>query len=106
MGLQGLQPHVSVTSSTIFAFHKLSLKMYLAAITIYAYAVKGISALQMGRDLDVQYKTAFVLTHKIRESLMEQREASPLSGAVHMDGAYVNVICARRTKRKIELIGA
>ncbi len=46
----------SVTSGTIFAFHKLSLKMYLAAIAIYTNAVKGISALQMGRDLDVQYK--------------------------------------------------
>jgi len=52
--------------------------------------VKGISALQMGRDLDVQYKTAFVLTHKIRESLIEQRDAEPLSGEIHMDGAYVN----------------
>jgi len=80
----------SVTSGTIFAFHKLPLKMYLAAIAIYTNAVKGISALQMGRDLDVQYKTAFVLTHKIRESLMEQRDESPLAGEIHMDGAYVN----------------
>ena len=80
----------SVTSGTIFAFHKLSLKMHLAAIAIYTNAVKGISALQMGRDLDVQYKTAFVLTHKIRESLMAQRDASPLAGEIHMDGAYVN----------------
>ncbi len=80
----------SVTSGTIFAFHKLPLKMYLAAIAIYTNAVKGISALQMGRDLDVQYKTAFVLTHKIRESLMEQRDVTQLSGEIHMDGAYVN----------------
>lgn len=43
----------------------------------------------MGRDLGVQYTTAFVLTHKIRESLMEQRDTSALSGEVHMDGAYV-----------------
>jgi hypothetical protein len=64
--------------------------MYLAAIAIYTNAVKGISALQMGRGLDVQYKTAFVLCHKIRESLMEQRDASQLSGEVHMDSAYVN----------------
>ncbi|MFZ6800381.1 IS1595 family transposase [Undibacterium sp. Di24W] len=80
----------SVTSGTIFAFHKLPLKMYLAAIAIYTNAAKGISALQMGRDLDLQYKTAFVLCHKIRESLMERRDMSPLSGEVHVDGAYVN----------------
>lgn len=51
----------SVTSGTIFASHKLPLKVYLAAIAIYCNAVKGLSALQLARDLDVQYKTAFVL---------------------------------------------
>jgi transposase-like protein len=80
----------SVTSGTIFAFHKLPLKVYLAAIAIYTNAVKGISALQLSRDLGIQYKTAFVLAHKIRESLMEQRDDAPLSDEVHMDGAYVN----------------
>ena len=64
--------------------------MYLSAIAVYTNAVKGISALQLGRDLGVQYKTAFVLAHKIRESLMAQRDETPLSGEVHMDGAYVN----------------
>ncbi|MCA3020181.1 MAG: IS1595 family transposase [Rhodocyclaceae bacterium] len=80
----------SVTSGTVFAFHKLPLKVYLAAIAIYTNAVKGISALQLGRDLGVQYKTAFVLAHKIRECLMEQRDEAPLSGEVQIDGAYVN----------------
>jgi transposase-like protein len=80
----------SVTSGTIFAFHKLPLRVYLAAIAIYTNAVKGISALQLSRDLGVQYKTAFVLAHKIRESLMEQRNDEALSGEIHMDGAYVN----------------
>ena len=80
----------SVTSGTIFANHKLPLRVYLAAIAIFTNAVKGISACQLSRDLGVQYKTAFVLAHKIRESLMEQRDMSELSGVVHMDGAYVN----------------
>jgi hypothetical protein len=38
--------------------------------TGYTNEVKGQSALQLGWDLDVQYKTAFVLMHKMRESLM------------------------------------
>lgn len=80
----------SVTSGTIFAFHKLSLKVYLAAIALYSNAVKGVSALQMSRDLGVQYKTAFVLAHKIRESLIEQRVLDKLDGEIHVDGAYVN----------------
>lgn len=89
----------SVTSGTIFANHKLSLKTYLAAIALYANAVKGISALQLSRDLDVQYKTAFVLAHKIRESLMEHRDESALAGEVHMDGAYVNGYIRPKNKK-------
>ena len=93
----------SVTSGTIFAFHKLPLRMYLTAIAIFANAVKGISALQLGRDLGVQYKTAFILAHKIRESLIEQRETEPLSGEVHIDGAYVNGH-VRPKNRKVERV--
>ena len=90
----------SVTSGTIFANHKLSLKTSLAAIALFANAVKGISALQLSRDMDVQYKTAFVLAHKIRESLMEQRNVEPLSGEVHMDGAYVNGYIRPQNKKE------
>lgn len=89
----------SVTSGTIFAFHKLPLRVYLAAIAIYTNAVKGISALQLGRDLGVQYKTAFVLAHKIRESLMEHRDESQLSGEIHMDGCYVNGTIRPKNKK-------
>jgi transposase-like protein len=79
----------SVTSGTIFAHHKLPLRVYLGAVALYTNAAKGLSALQMCRDLGVQYKTAFVLMHKLRESLIVQREETPLCGEVEMDGGYV-----------------
>ena len=44
-------------------------KIYLRAIALFTNAVKSISALQFSRDLDVQYKIAWVLSHKIREAL-------------------------------------
>lgn len=90
----------SVTSGTIFAHHKLGLKVYLEAIAIFANAAKGISALQLSRDLDVQYKTAYVLAHKIRESLIEHRDESTMTGEVHMDGAYVNGYVRPRNKKE------
>jgi transposase-like protein len=85
----GCQEDFSVTSGTIFAFHKLPLRLYLAAVILFANAVKGISALQLGRDLGVSHKTAYVLLHKIRESLLVDREESALQGEIHVDGAYV-----------------
>lgn len=79
----------SVTSGTIFASHKKSLKIYLIAIALFTNAVKSISALQLSRDLDVQYKTAWVLSHKIRESLFLNQDDEKLSGVCEVDGVYV-----------------
>src|SRR6185503_10054490 len=59
----------SVTSGTIFASRKMSFTDLLGAICIFVNAVKGLSACQLSRDLDCQYKSAFVLLHKLRESL-------------------------------------
>ncbi len=82
------QYQFSVTSGTIFANRKLAIRDYLAATAIFVNAVKGISALQLGRDLDVQYKTAFVLAHKLREAIGKEQSAGQLSGVVEIDGAY------------------
>jgi len=79
----------SVTSGTLFASHKKSLKVYLIAIALFTNAVKSISALQLSRDLDIQYKTAWVLSHKIRESLFLNQDESKLSGVCEVDGVYV-----------------
>ncbi len=59
----------SVTSGTLFAHHKMPLRNYLAAIAIFVNEVKGKSALALSRDLDCQYKTAYVLAQKLREAM-------------------------------------
>ena len=78
----------SVTSGTIFASRKLSFTDLLAAIVIFVNGAKGVSSLQVSRDLDVQYKTAFVLSHKLREALARESQAADLGGVVEVDGAY------------------
>lgn len=78
----------SVTSGTIFASRKLPVRDYLLAIAIFVNGAKGHSALQLSRDLDVQYKTAFVLAHKIREALAAEIDDMKASGTVEIDGAY------------------
>lgn len=78
----------SVTSGTIFACRKLTFVDLLAAICLFVNAAKGVSALQLSRDLDVQYKTAFVLAHKLREALAAETAKLKLGGAVEVDGAY------------------
>jgi transposase-like protein len=79
----------SVTSGTIFASRKLPIRDYLAAIAIFVNGAKGHSALQLSRDLDCQYKSAYVMAHKIREAMADQQTAiSEVGGSVEIDGAY------------------
>ena len=89
----------SVTSGTLFAHHKLPLRVDAAAALLFANAVKGLSALQLARDLGVPHKTAYVLLHKLRESL-QPLASVPLEGDVHIDGGYVGG--ARRPENRKE----
>ena len=60
----------------------------LMAIAIFANAAKGTSALQLCRDLDVSYKTAFVLAHKLREAMATDQAKYQPKGEIEVDGAY------------------
>ena len=79
----------SVTARTIFQDRKRPIRDYLLAIAIFVNGAKGHSALQLSRDLDVQYRTAFVLAHKIRESMAAETANAVLSGTVEIDGCYL-----------------
>ena len=78
----------SVTSGTIFASRKMSYRDLLAAMAIFVNGAKGYSALQLSRDLECQYKTAFVLAHKLREIMSDTQDGTQASGKVEIDGGY------------------
>ena len=81
----------SVTSGTLFHAHKLPLKSYLLAIAIFCNEVKGKSMLAMSRDLGVQYKTSFVLAHKMREAMASELRGVNVGGEgrkAEIDGGY------------------
>ncbi|MBO9498921.1 MAG: IS1595 family transposase [Novosphingobium sp.] len=84
----GCHHQFSVTSGTIFASRKMSFGDLLAAIAIFVNGAKGVAALQLSRDLDCQYKTAFVLTHKLREAMAQEQASLQLNGIVEIDGGY------------------
>jgi transposase-like protein len=78
----------SLTSGTVFHSRKIRIRDILGAIAIFTNGAKGYSALQLSRDLGCDYKTAFVLLHKLRESIKLAREEGALQGDVELDGAY------------------
>jgi transposase-like protein len=81
----------SVTSGTLFAFHKMPLRAYLMAVAIFCNEVKGKSMLALSRDLGTQYKTAFVLAHKMREAMACEVRQTAVGGEgkrAEVDGGY------------------
>src|SRR5712671_5613624 len=61
------------------------------AIALFCNEVKGKSMLAFSRDLDVQFKTAFVLAHKLREAMASSTKALRVGGEgreAEIDGAY------------------
>jgi len=78
----------SVTSGTIFHDSHLALPKWFVAIYLMVESKKGISANQMSRTLNVSYKTAWYLCHRIRNAMMEQ---SPelLNNIVEVDETWV-----------------
>jgi len=85
------QKDFTITSGTLFASHKMPLRAYLAAIAIFTNEVKGKSALAMSRDLGLAYKSAFVLSHKLREAMSEESRGRIVGGEgkeVEIDGGY------------------
>jgi hypothetical protein len=92
----------SVTSGTIFHSRKLAIRDYLAVIALFCNGVKGTSALQMSRDMNINPKSAFVLLHKLREAMgAEIAAGSELAGEVEVDGAFLERAPVPRTGRRI-----
>ena len=85
---QGCSHQFTVTSGTIFASRKMPIRDYLLAIAIFVNGAKGHSALQLSRDLDCQYKSAYVLAHKLREAIAADAKEQKANGEVEIDGGY------------------
>jgi len=78
----------SVTTGTPLANRKLPYRKILLAIFLFIAAPKSLAANQAHAALGVTLRTAYVLFGKIRESLWEQRDMTPLTGIVHIDGGH------------------
>src|SRR4029453_16261660 len=76
---------------TLFESSKLPLNVWLQAIFLVAGSKKGISSNQLARVLGLTVKTAWFLSHRIRESVREG-DLAPFGqdgGAVEVDETYI-----------------
>jgi transposase-like protein len=66
----------TVKVGTVFEHGRIPLHKFLQAVHLLCSSKKGISAHQLHRILEVQYKTAWFLAHRIREA-MRSGDLSP-----------------------------
>jgi len=81
----------TVKVGTVFEHGRIPLHKMLQAAFLMTSSKKGISAHQLHRTLEITYKTAWFLSHRIREAMREDT-AGPLGGqnkVVEADETYV-----------------
>lgn len=76
----------TVTVGTVFESSKVPLHKWMSAVHLMCSSKKGISSKQIERMLGVSYKTAWFMTHRIREAM---RDGSP--GLLGGSGVTVEV---------------
>lgn len=79
----------SLTANTIFHSTNLPLTTWLLAIYFLSQSKNGISALELKRQLGVQYKTAWKIKHKLAQVMLEKDESFRLSGRIELDDSYL-----------------
>jgi transposase-like protein len=87
----------TVTVGTVMEDTHLPLATWAKAFHLMASSKKGISALQLQRNLGLgSYKTAWHLAHRIRLAMKIERPSAKLKGDVQVDETYIGA--NRRSK--------
>lgn len=80
----------TVTVGTIMESSHISLRQWLIAFHLMTSSKKGVSALQLQRNLGLgSYKSAWFLAHRIRHAMKDDPVQQLLKGVVEVDETYV-----------------
>jgi transposase-like protein len=91
----------TVKVGTVFEHARMPLHKMLQAVYLMTSSKKGISAHQLHRVLEVTYKTAWFLAHRIREA-MRTGDLAPFGGeggVVEVDETYIGKIKGAKVQR-------
>lgn len=78
----------TVITGTVFENTKIPLRYWFATIYLATAHKKGVSSLQLSRDLNITQKTAWFLLHRVRE-IITIKSPELLRGTVEVDETYV-----------------
>lgn len=78
----------NVKTKSIFEASKISLRKWFLAIYLFSSHKKGISSLQLAKDLSITQKSAWFMLHRIREMYNDTLKEK-LSGVIEADETFV-----------------
>jgi transposase-like protein len=84
----GCHHQASVTAGTVMHRSHQPLTKWFLAFYLISQDKRGISAVQLSKTLDVTYKTAWYLLHRVRKAMGQRNSRYLLSGIVEFDDAY------------------
>ncbi|NVN91811.1 MAG: IS1595 family transposase [Desulfuromonadales bacterium] len=79
----------TLTEGTIFHATKLPLVTWFQAMYFLTQTKNNVSALELKRLIEVCYRTAWRIKHKIIQVMCEREESTVLAGRVEIDDAYL-----------------
>lgn len=79
----------TVTIGTVFAESHIPLNKWMYAIHLMCSSKKGISALQLSRTVEITYKSAWFMCHRIRKAMEKDPVRAKMTGIVEADETYV-----------------
>jgi transposase-like protein len=79
----------NVKAGTFFEETRLSLKKWFIAIFLLTVHSKGISSVQLSKDLRITQKTAWFVAHRIRSAMSNFRTSEKFDSTVEVDETYV-----------------
>jgi len=74
---------------TIFEKSRTDLRKWFYAIHLFLNGKKGVSALQLQREIGVTYKTAWRMLHQIRTAMSNTSQQEFYNTVIEMDETYV-----------------
>ncbi len=78
----------SLTAGTIFHNTRTPLLKWFWAIYLASQDKGGVSAMRLSKQLELGYKTAWAMLHKIRKAMGQRDKGYTLSGSIEMDDAF------------------
>jgi transposase-like protein len=79
----------TVRTGTIFEETRLPLRVWVYAFWKACSSKKGISALQLSREMEITHKSALFVLRRIRHGLGHDANTTKLTGTVEVDETYV-----------------